>query len=559
MPRKLMPSTRGIAVLVIGCTTCVTGISLGQAPANRATVDDGPTKARRHLYDAGSCKGCHGDSSQRNELCRMIEYRIWANRDPHRIALDWGQKGDKKYQTESAERAWDIGTRLGIDDVTTSRQCIGCHSVLVAKDTSRQTAFRPKDEGVTCVACHGVYSDWVKEHQETGDTPWQRIEIRHEKWERFGMVDLWNPVTRAQVCTSCHIGDPDPEKGKMITHAMYAAGHPPLPSIEVTAYSDEQPQHWLYLRCKGDKAKNRLEFNDRRLEQTEQVVASALVALRRTMELIETDCKKRGADSSWPEFARFDCSACHHDLKAPGAHLRPRAHRGAVGRPSAPLWSRALTNLAIDAADPDKFDTRSAELESLLAKFDAALTERPFGNRDNTAAAARAVVEWTEKPLLELRRLAAVKKGENDRVIDQTEAFRLLRRLAENPNPDATDYETARQVGWAFRTIDHELRELAADRPAGHKGLENLSKNQPRILDVLKGLDTDLVLSLRDRGGVLLGACPPAQELMKYPETPDQKRLIDTLLKERLEKVSDYNSEAFFQRFVELDKLTRPP
>jgi Cytochrome c554 and c-prime len=559
MTSQLTRTTRSVAVLVIACALHVARISLGQAPGNRATVEDGPTKANQYVFDALSCRGCHGDPGQQNELCRMTEYHTWANRDPHRIALDWGQKGDKKSQSKSAERAWEIGSHLGIDDVTECSKCIGCHSVLVPKGTGKQTSFRPKNEGVTCVACHGVYQEWVLQHQLTGEGDWTHIKTRREKWEKFGMVDLWNPVTRARVCMSCHIGDPDPKAGKMITHAMYAAGHPPLPSIEVAAFSDEQPQHWLYLRCKGEKAKARLEFNAERLEQTEQVVVSGLMALRRTMELFEADGKNSGANPTGPEFARFDCSACHHELKAPGGQPRPQAHRGGIGRPSAPLWSRALVDLATDAADPAKLDARTAELDALLAKFDTALTERPFGDRAETAKAAHAVIEWTEKPLLELSRLASVKKGEKHRVIDQTEAFRLLKRLVEKPSQNVMDYESARQVGWAFRTIDHELRELASARPSGNKDLEILDKNQPRIQDLLKGLDTDLVLSLRDRGGVALGACPPANQLMLSPTAPDQKLIIGTLLEDRLKKLAGYNSEAFRQRFVELKQLTQAP
>ena len=93
-----------------------------------------------------------------------------------------------------------------------------------------------------------------------------------------------------------------------------------------------------------------------------------------------------------------------------------------------------------------------------------------------------------------------------------------------------------------------------------NKALEILAKNQPRIQDVLKGLDTDLVLSLRNRGGVALSACPPpADQLMSYSTKPDQKAIIGTLLEARLKKLAEYDSEAVRQRFVELERLTRPP
>ena len=65
---------------------------------------------------------------------------------------------------------------------------------------------------------------------------------REEKQKDWGMTDLWNPVNRTQVCSSCHIGDADPDKHRFVTHAMYAAGHPPLPAFETAAFSDSMPR-----------------------------------------------------------------------------------------------------------------------------------------------------------------------------------------------------------------------------------------------------------------------------------------------------------------------------
>ena len=59
------------------------------------------------------------------------------------------------------------------------------------------------------------------------------------------MIDVRNPVRRAEQCFSCHIGNV--EEGKLVTHAMYAAGHPPLPSIEIESFAKQMPRHWRYL------------------------------------------------------------------------------------------------------------------------------------------------------------------------------------------------------------------------------------------------------------------------------------------------------------------------
>ena len=40
-----------------------------------------------------------------------------------------------------------------------------------------------------------------------------------------------DPVRRTELCLSCHLGSTS--ENKMVTHAMYAAGHPPLPGFEM--------------------------------------------------------------------------------------------------------------------------------------------------------------------------------------------------------------------------------------------------------------------------------------------------------------------------------------
>jgi len=69
---------------------------------------------------------------------------------------------------------------------------------------------------------------------------------RKEKAEQFGMQNLRDPVTRAAVCSSCHVGSPS--EGKVVTHAMYAAGHPPLTGFELNGLSERMPPHWRKAR-----------------------------------------------------------------------------------------------------------------------------------------------------------------------------------------------------------------------------------------------------------------------------------------------------------------------
>ena len=92
-------------------------------------------------------------------------------------------------------------------------------------------------EGVSCENCHGPYSGWADPHAVA---PFRTLPTA--QWEALGFVDLRSPAGKAEKCLSCHIGNSD--EGKVVTHEMYAAGHPPLPSIEVATFTFAMPRHW---------------------------------------------------------------------------------------------------------------------------------------------------------------------------------------------------------------------------------------------------------------------------------------------------------------------------
>src|SRR5437763_622141 len=63
---------------------------------------------------------------------------------------------------------------------------------------------------------------------------WRSLK-RPEKEIKHGMRDLWDPAKRTELCVSCHIGNE--KEGKVLTHEMYVAGHPPLPSFDMATFS----------------------------------------------------------------------------------------------------------------------------------------------------------------------------------------------------------------------------------------------------------------------------------------------------------------------------------
>ena len=223
-------------------------------------------------FGAEFCSGCHSPSTKlKSDLCRLIEFPIWDTKDKHKNA----------FKILTADRAKRMGDLLGVADVSKDNRCVACHGI-VAKEGVESQQFT-QEEGVTCVACHGAFQEWVTNHQVPSSPKWRKL-TREQKQADFGMVDLWDPVVRTEKCASCHIGDV--KEGKYLTHEMYAAGHPPLPSVEVATFGDQEPRHWQYLREKSDKIQKLLQFDKNELERTKLVVLGGLVELRQSAALL---------------------------------------------------------------------------------------------------------------------------------------------------------------------------------------------------------------------------------------------------------------------------------
>src|SRR5262249_31657894 len=140
--------------------------------------------------------------------------------------------------------------------------------------------------------------------------------------EDVGQIDLRDPFRRARVCASCHIGN----REKFVTHEMYAAGHPPLPPLEVMSFSRDQKWHYKLARDlpylnelvkkdianKTDNAWKLFHYRGNEIESqpARQVAVGALVSLRTQIELlIPADDEKNSAGNGL-DYAKFNCAAC---------------------------------------------------------------------------------------------------------------------------------------------------------------------------------------------------------------------------------------------------------
>ncbi|HEV3115730.1 MAG TPA: hypothetical protein VGY58_01675, partial [Gemmataceae bacterium] len=302
-----------------------------------------------------------------------------------------------------------------------------------------------------------------------------------KKHKEFGLNNLWDPVARAELCSSCHIGNVG--EGKVVTHEMYAAGHPPLPGFEIQTYSEAMPRHWEHLSEKIAKAQNykgnedfytRIGYHDPKqgdMEQTRMLVTSAVVAFRESVRLLgeaADDALKNGKKLEWPEFALYDCYACHHDLKS-DSWRQKRGYLGTPGRPQMRPWSEALMPLAIQHSG---VTGKQADFDGQLKTLEQILSKAPFGKEQDVRDATKKMIDWSDELLTDMKKVA----------FDKDNSRKLLAGLVQRKPKEYLDWDGARMVGWGLRTILPELGQKSAVERKEMKELEDSLK-----LDFVKG------------------------------------------------------------------------
>ncbi|MFO0846566.1 MAG: hypothetical protein U0797_30060, partial [Gemmataceae bacterium] len=86
-----------------------------------------------------------------------------------------------------------------------------------------------------------------------------------------------------------------------------------------------------------------------------------------------------------------------------------------------------------------------ADFERLWGELQAAAVSRPFGDNARMAKAAATLAAWGD----------GLAKKLNESSVDAAAARRLLEKLPEAVKKDP-DYDSARQLGWAYRVIWQE-------------------------------------------------------------------------------------------------------
>jgi hypothetical protein len=313
---------------------------------------------------------------------------------------------------------------------------------------------------------------------------------------------------------SCHVGSV--EEDKFVRHEWYAAGHPPLPGIELASFQNQMPRHWKTLAEKGDFAlRDRLSSDDsdqltRQFEALKRsgIPADAIKssyleanfpnAISRGLDpgsdraatkdaiiggavLLETYAQiiakyaaaaTRG-DAAWPELALYDCAACHHELR--GGLTKSPARRHAPGRPRPAMWTTKLAVLA------EQQVSGQVKWRSQWLDLERALTARPFGNAQEVAPQAAALA----RQAAELATMASAT------AFDAAAARQAILALTRGTDANVDDFASARPTAWALQSIAADLDQSAAQR------LFDVHGSDPLVLTLPSGPDRDVMKNLR--------------------------------------------------------------
>jgi hypothetical protein len=446
-----------------------------------------PTSPDEAVTGFAGCRRCHNYSShadaakdpyaqdyKSNEFVLLSEGTTWKQQDPHSNAF-------KVLESPLGKQMSGILKATGKaeykDGVTKAAQCLTCHAIDITPAAPLAEKKFDVEDGVTCNACHGIRSPWQNKHFAEGRVagkkgmPWRILEPAEK--EKSGLRNLRDPVVRAQLCASCHVGSA--ADGRVVTHEMYAAGHPPLPPFEHGTFMECQPKHWGYpvnpdlkffnpetfAAFAGDdflKAHPNWSWELYRFHQAKdevymarQIAAGAIAALQAEMRMIAADAKRAADQHDLVDYARFDCYACHHDLKSP-SDRQARGYDGPPGRPPLKAWTAALAGVVVDHASglPGMAEVSGQFQEKWDAVRKAAMS-RPYGNPEELVKAAGAMNEWCD---------AFLKKSENGGkpLYTDAEARRLLGMVAAAAtSPKWTaDPEAAMHLTWAYVTLRNQ-------------------------------------------------------------------------------------------------------
>ena len=145
----------------------------------------------------------------------------------------------------------------------------------------------------------------------------------------------------------------------------------------------------------------------------------------------------------------------------------------------------------------------------------------PFGDRDKLIKTARASAESSDKLAVALE----------DLEMTVTDGTAILEQITEMAATETLDYDSARQLVWAFIIVQKEL-ELRVEKETA----------SPLISEELTSVKEMFLLSLKDG----------RQEEHQIPGAPRTRPVREVDLKTVLPPIANYDAIAFQKAFAEL-------
>jgi hypothetical protein len=489
---------------------CMVAGALSMLAVPAVGLEDPPSFKDKSSLDQGSiqaydktCVTCHSNLNPQEQhrwigLNQASTYfglvpntvtNVPAQRDVHASALNKVyQNGDRNGPlTEAFEWILDnlktANLKIDKDSEIFRAQCLTCHAGLRSDQSSMTTPGRTyaqfqsegepiARESIGCEACHGQGKDYLVDHM---DPSWLRIEPSTKLGK--GFYDFENSALAARVCLSCHFGNP--EESKWVTHEMYAAGHPPLPPLDLGKFLDETSnKHWMTLDEKLQKLET-LE-SDKKLEEDRinylRIHLSANTsgnsdysALKQTIQthFRKTQQSRIGqwtanlnyhdlldqqarAAVNWGDYALYDCAGCHQTLykKIRGSVVSP----GRVpGRPQGPLWAKPLMS--------SPGESQFMQLVTLQSLIDQELNAKPFGDRGKIQDAIDGFASDRSKAKSQLIALAS-------EPLDPIGADQWLRGFLQQRRGMLGNRSVANQTYWTLEMYFDDLANVSESIPA---------------------------------------------------------------------------------------------
>ena len=532
-PRRFKGFAYGVWGLLL---LCLSAGPLGAQEAPSAEVTKShPFPNQGHQYlGMSSCYNCHANSHRENSLAAELGLRagdhwiagnemlIWSGRSsvsegsnaehgaaaevavlPSPVGSPTIDRHAQAYTSLLSETAVRIGETLG-RPAHRDLRCLACHSGFPSQSLSTDVPGLVDEQflgdvrmtsGVSCEGCHGAAGRRTAvlppNTSAVGDSGWGTQHFTDEQWRyrnpqeklEYGYADVHSVISRTRLCLSCHSGNA--AMGRVLTHEMYAAGHPPLPPFELETFQNQMPKHWREITEKDPAlqldyaSRSGRKIPSETIRTTRNVLISALISFSESLTLtadlaegLPLGNEKSAVPGSeretgaWPELARFECYACHHDLRH-NSWRSTSQEPGRPGRPRLHSFPHVLANVAFSTLDPTR---RSTDRESLLRR---ATLEVPFGDRPALIAAARTLAEEAAA--------AATQLDADERA--SVDVLSLRERLLETAAETVIDYDSARILVWASLIL--EQAERPSDSVSGPSlGAELLLQAERRFPDL---------------------------------------------------------------------------